>query len=136
VRLRRQALLDSPDCPELDFIIGEATVSRPVGGKQVMLEQIERLKEVARHERVTLQLLDFAAGAHRGMGSAFTLLQFADPDLPDLVYLEGTEKETIIRDDREAIRRYGERFVELKEMCRPDRLDEQLDEIARYRFAE
>lgn len=134
LRLRRQALLDSPDCPELDFIIGEATVSRPVGGKQVMLEQIERLKAIGRHERVTLQLIEFSAGAHRGMGSAFTLLQFTDPDLPDLLYLEGTEKESITRDDREAIRRYGERFVELKEMCRPDQLDEQLDEIARYRF--
>lgn len=134
VRIRRQEMLDSPNCPELDFIIGEATVSRPVGGKHVMIEQIEWLKEVARHQKVTLQLLPFAAGAHPGLGCAFTLLQFVDPDLPDLLYLEGADKESITRDDRQAIERYGERFVELKDLCSPDDLDGQLEEIARYRF--
>lgn len=135
VRLRRQELLDSPDCPDLDVIIGEAAVSRPTGGKRVMREQIERLKELARHPKVTLQLLPFARGPHRGMGSAFTILQFTDDDLPDLLYLEGADKESITRDDRDAVASYGERFVELKELSADGDLDAQLDELVARLFS-
>lgn len=142
VRLRRQDLLDSPDCPDLDFIIGEAAVSRPVSRQasrpadadRIMLDQIAHLKELAKHPHVTLQLLPFAAGVHQGIGSAFTLLQFDDADLPDLLYLEDADKESVTRDDKEEIARYSERFVDLKELSSADDLDELLDRVAAYRF--
>ena len=35
-----------------------------------------------------LQVLPFRAGAHAAAGGSFTILRFAEPDLPDIVYLE------------------------------------------------
>ena len=50
-RLLRQEMLDDDDCPNLDVIIGEATVSRPVGGNKVMRDQIAKLKRLAETRR-------------------------------------------------------------------------------------
>ena len=129
LRLRRQELLDSPDCPDLDFIIGEAALLRPAGGKRAMRVQLERLKQLARNPKITLQVLPFAAGPHRGMGSAFTILQFSDPDLPDLLYLEDSDKESLTRDDKDELARFGERFGRLKELSENGSVDAQIDEV-------
>ncbi len=135
-RLLRQEMLDSDDFPDLDVIIGEATVSRPVGGSKVMREQIEKLKELVRHKRVTLHFMPFSKGAHPGLGSAFTILQFQDADLPDLVYLEGADRESIVRDDQVEVDRYNRRFAELRELADPSEdLPAVLDEIVKYRFS-
>lgn len=134
-RLRRQELLDSPECPDLDFVIGEAAVSRPVGGSAVMLSQLKKLKVMAGRKNITLRLLPFSRGAHVGMGSAFTILQFKDTDLPDLVYLESVDKESIVRDDQAEVLRYNERFATLGDLAsRPEEFAGQLDDIAGYRF--
>ena len=37
---------------------------------------------------MTLQVLPFSAGGHPALGGPFTILRFAEPDLPDVVYLE------------------------------------------------
>jgi hypothetical protein len=59
-----------------------------VGGREVMRAQLERLIEAAELPNVTLQVLPFAAGAHPAMIGAFSVLRFADQELPDVVYLE------------------------------------------------
>jgi len=113
VRAQRQRLLDSPVRPELNFIIGETAICRPVGGVDVMEGQITHLLELATRDGISVLLLPLAAGAHRGMGSAFTVLQFGDPLLPDLLYLENAEGESVSRDETGEIRKYLGLFVEL-----------------------
>ena len=136
-RLLRQEMLDDPDCPHLDVIIGEATISRPVGGRGIMRDQIAKLKKIADHSKINLQFMPFAVGAHPGLGSAFTILEFKDPDLPDLVYLESADRESLVRDDRDEVERYNRRFAELQEIAAaPEDLAEHLDEVLRYRFGE
>ncbi len=67
--------------------------------------------------------------------SALTILQFKDPDLPDLVYLESADRESIVRDDQNEVERYNRRFAELQEVASPsEELSAQLDEIAKHRF--
>ncbi len=134
-RTQRQRLLDSPIRPDLNFILGEAAVSRPIGGEDVMREQITRLLDLSREEGITVQLLPFAAGPHRAMGSAFTILQFEDPLLADLLYLENAERESISRDQAGDINNYLEIFVELQAMAdKFGPLEDQLGKIARDRF--
>ncbi len=136
-RLRRQDLLSEADGPELDFIIGEAAVSRPVGGRDVMRSQIARLKELAgpAYPRVTVRMIPFSKGIHPGFGSAFTVLQFADPDLRDLVYLEGVDKESLARDDPDSVDSYVNRFATLAGLAvTDDEMEVMLDEVVAYRF--
>lgn len=88
-RLERQALLDHPDAPQMDFLIDEAAIRRVVGGPKTMERQLQRISELARTPKVTVQIVPFPAGAHPGMEGPLTHLEFPDPDDDDVVYIEG-----------------------------------------------
>jgi transcriptional regulator with XRE-family HTH domain len=88
LRARRQSVLGRLDAPILWAVLDEAALRRPVGGPAVMRAQVEFLIEQAARPNVTIQLLPYSVGAHAAEGGAFTVLRFAEPELPDVVYLE------------------------------------------------
>jgi hypothetical protein len=88
VRMARQSLLTQDDPIDLWVVLDEAVLSRPVGGDEVMLDQLVRLVEAAKLPNVTLQILPFAAGAHAGMDGTFAILDFPEAADPDVVYAE------------------------------------------------
>ncbi|HZU54629.1 MAG TPA: DUF5753 domain-containing protein [Actinocrinis sp.] len=88
LRQRRQAALERDDAPILWVVLDEAALRRPIGGPEVMKAQIAYLIEQAERPNITIQLLPYSVGAHAAEGGAFTLLRFAEADLPDVVYLE------------------------------------------------
>lgn len=53
-----------------------------------MRAQIQRLLDLGELPNVTLQVMPFGAGGHAVPGGPFSILRFAEPDLPDVVYLE------------------------------------------------
>jgi transcriptional regulator with XRE-family HTH domain len=90
IELRQRGLppLERADAPVLWAVLDEAALRRPIGGPEVMEAQIAYLIEQATRPNVTIQLLPYSVGAHAAEGGAFTLLRFAEADLPDVVYLE------------------------------------------------
>jgi hypothetical protein len=88
LRMDRQELLSRSGAPRLWAVVDEAALRRPVGGRDVMLAQLDRLIVATRLPNVTVQVVLFRAGAHAALGQPFVILRFADPDLPDMVYLE------------------------------------------------
>lgn len=135
VRSQRQQLLESQQRPELNFILGETALVRPAGSAEVMREQIAHLRELAEIPDINIWVLPFSAGANRGMGSAFTVLQFGDPLLLDLLYLEGPEGESVSREETDKINDHLELFVELQEMAsKYGTFEDHLDRILRERY--
>ncbi|GGK34901.1 helix-turn-helix domain-containing protein [Nocardia camponoti] len=88
VRQLRQDVLSRTDPPTVWAIIDEAVLHRPVGGIEVHRAQLRHLVEMSKLPNVTVQVLSYAAGAHAGAGSSFSILRFAEAELPDIVYLE------------------------------------------------
>jgi transcriptional regulator with XRE-family HTH domain len=88
LRMARQVLLTRQDPPRLWAVVDEAALRRPVGGREVMRGQLERLVEATKLPNITLQILPFNSGAHPAMVGSFSVLRFADQELPDVVYLE------------------------------------------------
>ena len=88
LRMERQKMLHQPDSPQLWAVIDEAALTRPFGSPSVMRAQLEHLLELGAAPNITLQVLPFRSGAHAAAGGSFTILRFAEPDLPDVVYLE------------------------------------------------
>src|SRR5689334_10335337 len=88
LRMRRQALLRGEDPPHFWAVVDEAALRRPLGGAAVMRRQLEYLIEVTELPHVTLQVVPFHLGGHAAAGGPFSILRFAEPDLPDVVYLE------------------------------------------------
>ena len=87
-RLIRQQLLDRADPPQIEFVMDEAVLHRPVGGSAVMREQLGQLLEVARRPNVKMQIVPFALGAHPALESDFIILKFKG-QTPGIVYVEG-----------------------------------------------
>jgi transcriptional regulator with XRE-family HTH domain len=88
LRTTRQKLLTRGDAPRLWAVVDEAALRRPIGGRDVMRGQIERLIEATKLPGVILQVLPFRVGGHTAEAGAFTILRFPESDLPDVVYVE------------------------------------------------
>ncbi|HEX6452032.1 MAG TPA: helix-turn-helix transcriptional regulator [Trebonia sp.] len=88
LRLKRQDLLSRPEPPMIWSVMDEAALRRPVGGPAVMRTQLRRLAEAATGPHVTFQVIPFGTGGHAGASGSFSVLRFAEQDLPDVVYME------------------------------------------------
>lgn len=86
--MERQRLLARQQAPKVWTVVDEAVPRRPFGGPAVLRAQLEHLLEVVELPSVTLQFAPFSVGANAAAGSPITILRFAEPDLPDTVYLE------------------------------------------------
>jgi hypothetical protein len=105
LRMARQVVLTREQPPRLWAVVDEAALRRPVGGREVMRGQLERLIEATKLANVTLQVLRFEAGAHPAMLGAFSILRFADRGLPDVVYLEHVTN-AVYLDKRDEVEHY------------------------------
>lgn len=88
LRMARQQVLTRPDPPRLWMVLDETVLRRHVGGPKVMRGQLDLLTEAAKLPNITLQVLPFAAGAHRAMYGMFHVFRFPGQQLPDIVYGE------------------------------------------------
>jgi hypothetical protein len=88
-RIRRQALLTQADGPLLHCLIDEGALRRLIGGAAVMRTQLAQITEAAGLPKVTIQVVPLRVGAHLGLGSNFTVLDFSKPEVNDVVYVEG-----------------------------------------------
>ena len=86
-RLDRQTLLTRKPSCMLSFVIEEWVLRRPIGGKPVMKEQLNRLSECARMRNVTVQVLPTACEVHAGFDGPMTLLEAGDGRR--VAYVEG-----------------------------------------------
>lgn len=69
-------------------LLDEAALHRQVGGKAVLIEQLEYLQQIAAWDNVGVHVIPFRAGWYPGTSGAFELIEPRDPsDLP-LVFLE------------------------------------------------
>ncbi|RZQ65473.1 helix-turn-helix domain-containing protein [Amycolatopsis suaedae] len=87
LRMRRQKLLTGPDAPRLWVVIDESVLYRPIGGPQVLRDQLEKLVEVTKQARITVQVVPYELSGYAAEG-AFTLLRFFEPELPNVVFIE------------------------------------------------
>jgi transcriptional regulator with XRE-family HTH domain len=88
LRMARKKMLERDESPRLWAVLDEAVLRRPIGGKEVLREQITALLEACEHPSVRLQVIPFESGGHAAAGGAFAILRFPYPDMPDVVYLE------------------------------------------------
>ncbi|GIF75232.1 helix-turn-helix domain-containing protein [Asanoa siamensis] len=88
LRLERQRILDRVPPATYWVVMDEAALRRPVGGRPVMRQQLAHLLEISERPNITMQVMPLARGTHTADGGAFSMLRFADPDIPDIVYVE------------------------------------------------
>jgi len=77
-RLRRQQLLEQDSRPRYLAILDEAVLRRRVGGPAVMAAQLDKILELERDGKATVQVIPFAVGAHAAQDSNFVFLEFQE----------------------------------------------------------
>lgn len=126
LRMERKKVLTAASPSRLWAVIDESVLLRPVGGREVLREQIEALLEACRLSSVRLQVVPFRSGGHAAMGGAFSILRFPERELPDVVYIEHLTS-ALYLEKREDVDQYAEAigrlFIEAEP---PDRTPEIL----------
>jgi hypothetical protein len=88
LRVNRQQILTRSNPVRLWIVIDESVLHRPIGGESVLRGQLEHLLKCSQQPNITLQIMPFSGVGYPGVGGAFSILRFADEDMPDIVYIE------------------------------------------------
>lgn len=75
-RMARQDLFSGLRHPQFSFCVHECVLRMPVGGPEVMSEQLHHLLRMSVRSYVTLQVIPTASGAHAGVAGPFILMEF------------------------------------------------------------
>lgn len=107
-RATRRTLLDRSDAPQLDVILTEEVLRRPVGGRPVMRQQLASLLRDLERPNVSVQVVPTERGIYPAIGQgSLVLFQFAGPLDLDVAYLEtiggGMYLETIAQVQRATV---------------------------------
>ncbi|MFI9815109.1 helix-turn-helix domain-containing protein [Saccharothrix variisporea] len=130
LRMDRQRILRGEDAVRAFFIMDEAALRRWVGGPAVMRKQLELIKEWGRQPNVTIQVLTFDRGIHRGMRGNFEVFEFATEDQDHVVYLEWPGGSTVVQNNPKQVSQYVEWFITLEQLAPPpETLDVVIDRL-------
>jgi transcriptional regulator with XRE-family HTH domain len=117
-RMGRQAVLTRDPPLRLWAIVDEAALHRPVGGREVMRAQLDRLAESTDLAHVTLQALPYDVGGHPGMAGSFVILRFGEPTTSDVVYIESQAGDLFLESETD-LGRFNAIFEHLRALALP-----------------
>jgi transcriptional regulator with XRE-family HTH domain len=114
IRLTRQHLLEQPSPPTSIFVLDQAAVQRLVGERNIARGQLDRLINLATRPNITIEVVPFSAGLHRGMLEAFLILEFSEPEDSDVLFVETSRDLIVSHDEAGEISGYLEVFNQLR----------------------
>ncbi len=85
-RLQRQTIFNRASPPIIAAVLDEGVLYRPIGGKQVMRQQLQRLLLLMDNPRITIQVVPLEAGVTTGLLGGFAIAQLSEAK--DWAYLE------------------------------------------------
>jgi transcriptional regulator with XRE-family HTH domain len=113
-RHTRQQILAGVNAPEVEIVLDEAVIRRPLGGSVVMGEQLSHIINTAERPNVSVRVIPYDVGAHPGLESNFTILTFAQA--PTVIHTESLAGQIYVERPQD-IERYQNAFEVLKKMA-------------------
>lgn len=121
LRLQRQSELAQRDPrPRQYYVVDEAVIRRHIGiakSPDIMPDQLRKIADKAEQDDlITVRVIPFGAGAHRGLYGPFTLLEF-EGGLPDVLYIDAGRGEfaSMVMGDDQRVSEYRDDFELLLE---------------------
>ncbi|MGW4313891.1 helix-turn-helix domain-containing protein [Streptomyces sp. NPDC004491] len=106
-RIARQQVLARWPAPLISFVIEEAVLRRPFGGKSVLRGVLEQILLVGRQRSVEIQVMPTVREDNAGLDGPFTLITRRSGD--QLAYLE-VQGRSILLTDRDEVRSVAARY--------------------------
>jgi transcriptional regulator with XRE-family HTH domain len=118
LRMDRQAALqerlDGPHPPRLLAMIDESVLRRPIGGRDVMVRQLDHLLARAEDtEKLTLGVAPLDLEHHSGLGGSFELLKFPGESHDDVLFVESAAGRDFLLTDSESTQRHNALYRDL-----------------------
>ncbi|MFF4789100.1 helix-turn-helix domain-containing protein [Streptomyces sp. NPDC001276] len=99
-RMARKAVFERVPRPLITFVQEEVTLRRPIGGRMVLRQQLERLLDIGQLRHVSVQVMPTDREDHAGMAGPLRLLKLRDGKT--LGHWEVQLHSRVISDPREA----------------------------------
>lgn len=106
-RIARQQVLSRWPAPLISFVIEEAVLRRPFGGKSVLRGVLEQILLVGRQRSVEIQVMPTVREDNAGLDGPFTLITRRSGE--QLAYLE-VQGRSILLTDRDEVRSVAARY--------------------------
>jgi transcriptional regulator with XRE-family HTH domain len=115
---------------KLWVIVDESALRRPVASAAVQVAQLQYLRRLCVARALTMQVIPYGVGGHAAP-SGFSILRFAERDLPDVIYVENLTS-ALYLDKQGEVDRYMLAMERLcLTACVPQRTPEIIDEVIR-----
>jgi len=122
-RLQRQAVFDRDKPPMYWALLDECALIRPIGGADVMREQLEHLLKMMATPFVSIQIVPLGVGATPGLLGGFA---FAQGDgMPDHISLEDAAQGSVSNRE-ETVRKVSLRYDAIHKWAHPIHVSERL----------
>ncbi|WP_426364630.1 helix-turn-helix domain-containing protein [Streptomyces sp. E-08] len=113
-RMARKNLFDRKQVCEIELILDESVLRRPIGGEEIMREQLLHLAECARRSNVNLQVLPLDAGlGGKYAGDRGDLNIVETPEHDHVTYLE-IQGESLLITDRAKVSVHRQRYAKIR----------------------
>lgn len=106
-RIARQEILTRWPAPLVSFVVEEAVLRRPFGGRPVLRGVLERILHVGQHRSVEVQVMPTDREDNAGLDGPFTLLTRKSGD--QIAYLE-VQGRSILLTDKDEVRSVAARY--------------------------
>lgn len=106
-RLARQEIFTRMPPPTISFVIEEALLRRPLGGRAVMRGQLEQLLLCGQRRNVEIQVMPTGVEEHAGLEGPFTLIETREGRR--IAYVEGY-KDSRLHTERRSVREIEEQY--------------------------
>ncbi|MGA4945850.1 helix-turn-helix domain-containing protein [Streptomyces cinereoruber] len=113
-RMARKALFDRKPVCEIELVLDESVLKRPIGSKEVMREQLEYLAECARRRNVNLQVLPMDAGLSGEYAGARGELNIVETPTHDRVTFLEIQGESLLITDRAKVSTHMQRYAKIR----------------------
>lgn len=77
-RMARRSIFERSPAPALSFVLEEVTLRRPIGGRMVLHQQLERFLELGQLRHVEVQVMPTDREDHAGVDGDIRILKFGD----------------------------------------------------------
>ncbi|MFF5423790.1 MULTISPECIES: helix-turn-helix transcriptional regulator [unclassified Streptomyces] len=113
-RMARKALFDRSRVCEIELVLDESVLRRPIGSEEIMREQLLHLAECARRRNVNLQVLPLDAGLDDDYaGDRGNLTVIETPAHDRVTYLE-IQGESLLITDRAKVSTHMQRYAKIR----------------------
>lgn len=115
-RLSRQQVFERWPSPAVSYVLEEVVLDRPIGGKRVHKEQLQRLLRIGGMQNIEIQVMPTRCEEHPNMDGAFNLL--TPKGHPQVAYTEIQGYPRLIT-DMEEVRKIADRYGIMRAMALP-----------------